>query len=147
MTGQKTDKPGDFDARSLVDGVEHVLGAPPPGTVPRRSRRRPIPGTFVAIDAPSISDSHWVVDAIDINADGIGLVLPPDLAAGTQVQLSFRLGENVAFSRVPAVVLHHDGLSAGVRFLAWPEGERLKLLEHLVRWYEDEPHEHGPSGR
>ncbi len=129
----------DFDAKNLSSGLEHVLGTPPAGTTPRRSRRRPIPGTLVAIEAPAVSDSHWAVDAVDVNADGIGLVLPPDLPPGTQVLLSFRLDDATAFSRAPAIVLHHDGQSAGVRFLAWAEGDRLRLLEYLVQFYEGEP--------
>ncbi len=102
----------------------------------RRSRRRPIHGVLVAIDAPKIADQPWVVDAIDISAYGIGLVLPPELPAGTEVLLSFRLDEQTEFSRVPAVVRHHDGLSGGVRFEPWPAADRLLLLECLVGFYE-----------
>jgi hypothetical protein len=116
-----------------------VEGTPETTGVPRRSRRRPIHGVLVAIDAPSSSSGPYVVDALDVNADGIGLVMPPDLPPGTFVRLSFRLDERTSFSQVPAIVLHHDGQSAGVRFLPWAEGERLALLEYLVRHYEGEP--------
>ncbi len=76
-----------------------------------------------------------VVDAIDLNANGLGLVLPPELLEGTRVLLSFRLDEH-EFSRLPAMVRHKLGVSGGVRFEPWPERERLKLLEFLVRVYE-----------
>lgn len=135
---QDPPKNAPFDARSLVVGHEHVLGTPPAGVFPRRSRRRPIHGTFVALEASSIPGSHYVVDALDINADGIGLVVPPGLEAGSEVTMTFRLEEEVAFAQVRGVVLHHDGQSAGVRFVGWPEHDRLRLLEYLVRFYEEE---------
>ena len=50
----------------------------------RRLRRHPIHGVFVAIDAPDVAEHPWVVDAIDINAHGLGLVMPPELEAGTR---------------------------------------------------------------
>ncbi len=119
--------------------IRRVRMPPPPATQPRRSRRRPIAGVLVAIDAPGIAEKPWVVDAVDINADGMGLVLPRDLQAGSHVQLSFQLDEAASFARVPAVVLHREGPTGGVRFLSWDSGERLKLLEYLVRFYEVEP--------
>jgi hypothetical protein len=119
--------------------VRRVRVPPPPATQPRRSRRRPIAGVLVAIDAPGIAEKPWVVDAVDINADGMGLVLPRDLQAGSQVQLSFQLDEAASFARVPAEILHREGPTGGVRFLPWEAGERLKLLEYLVRFYEVEP--------
>ena len=120
---------------------------PPPDDAPhgdpsrhdpsRRHRlRTPIHGLLVAIDAPEIAGDPWVVDAIDINSRGLGLVLPPELPAGASVLLSFRLGENLEFSRMPATVLHRLTVSGAVRFDAWPDSERLKLLEYLVRCYE-----------
>ncbi len=103
----------------------------------RRQRlRTPIHGLLVAIDAPEIAADPWVVDAIDINSRGLGLVLPPELPAGAAVMLSFRLDEEIEFSRLPATVLHRMTVSGGVRFESWPESERLKLLEYLVRCYE-----------
>ena len=105
---------------------------------PRRSRRVAIPGVLVAIDAPSISDQPWVADAIDVNANGLGLVLPPELPEGTEVQLSFRLTADLELSRVPAIVRHREGLSGGVVFTDWPTEDRLRLLEFLVQVYESE---------
>ncbi|MEM7351432.1 MAG: PilZ domain-containing protein [Acidobacteriota bacterium] len=101
----------------------------------RRTRRVPIHGHFVAIDAPEVSSEPWVVDAIDLNSSGVGLVLPPELLEGTGVLLSFRLGSH-DFSRLPATVQHQTGVSGGLRFGTWPEAERLKLLEYLVPIYE-----------
>ncbi len=101
----------------------------------RRSRRASVHGLLVAIDAPDLSSDPWVVDAIDINSNGLGLVLPPELLEGTRVLLSFALGEH-EFSRLPATVRHRMGTSGGVRFGVWPDADRLKLLEHLVGIYE-----------
>lgn len=102
----------------------------------RRSRRLPIHGVLVAIDAPDVTDSHWVVDAIDLNRDGMGLVLPPEIPEGTRVELSFRLSDDAEFSRVPAAVTHRLGSSGGVRFGTFDDDDRLELLEYLVRRYE-----------
>ena len=102
----------------------------------RRVRRQPIHGLLVAIDAPKVATKPWVVDAIDINANGLGLVLPPEIPEGTEVFLSFKLGEISEFSRVPATVLHQMGTSGGVRFGTWPDEDRLRLLEYLVYLYE-----------
>lgn len=102
----------------------------------RRVRRRPIHGVLVAIDAPEVAEKPWVVDAIDINANGVGLVLPPEVPEGTEVFLSFKLDEGAEFSRVPATVLHQMGSSGGVRFAHWDDGDRLRLLEYLVLVYE-----------
>ena len=102
---------------------------------PRRQRRT-IHGVLVALDAPRVSSKPWVVDAIDINANGMGLVLPPEIEEGTEVFLSFKLDDSIEFSRMPAEVRHQLGASGGVAFLPWPSGERIKLLEYLVTWYE-----------
>lgn len=103
----------------------------------RRSLRRPIAGVLVAIDAPEVADRPWVVDAIDVSADGMGLVLPPELAEGTRVELSFKLGD-AEFARLPALVTHRLGTSGGVHFDPWPDPDRLRFLEFLVRLYEAE---------
>ena len=104
----------------------------------RRSRRLPIPGVLVAIDAPHVAPRHWAVDALDLNADGLGLVLPSELPEGTRVELSFQLAGSVEFSRLPAMVRHKWGTCGGVCFEAWDDTERLKLLEYLVRRFETE---------
>jgi hypothetical protein len=122
--------------------VRHVRIRPPVETRPRRSRRRMIPGVLVAVDAPALAAQPWVVDAVDINADGMGLVLPPEIVAGTEVFLTFRLDADTELARVPATVVHQESQVGGVIFDAWSPAERLALLEHLVRFYESEQ----PSG-
>lgn len=106
---------------------------------PRRARRIAIPGVLVAIDAPSMSQEPWVADALDINAHGMGLVLPPEIPPAIDVLLTFKLGDHLEFSRVPARVQHREGTSGGVVFGTWPLAERLELLEYLVSYYESEP--------
>ena len=105
---------------------------------PPRRRRRTIHGVLVALDAPQLAEEPWVVDAIDINANGMGLVLPPEMDEGTEVYLSFKLEDSIELSRVPAKVRHQMGASGGVRFLPWPSADRLELLEYLIAWYEQE---------
>jgi len=102
----------------------------------RRSRRLPIPGVLVAIDAPQVAPKPWAVDGLDVNADGLGLVLPAEIPEGIRVELSFKLADGAEFSRLPATVRHQWGSSGGVCFDAWSDGERLKLLEYLVRRFE-----------
>ncbi|MCP3958795.1 MAG: PilZ domain-containing protein [bacterium] len=102
---------------------------------PRRMRRAPMHGVLVAIDAPELSSEPWVVDAIDLNSNGMGLVLPPELLEGTRVLLSFKLTDH-DFSRLPATVLYQMGVSGGVRFDDWPLEDRVKLLEWLAGYYE-----------
>ena len=105
---------------------------------PRRNRK-PIHGALVAVDAPSLADKPWVVDGIDINANGMGLVLPPEIKEGTEVFLSFKLEDQLELSRVPGVVRHQVSATGGVEFEAWQPNDRLKLLEYLVEWYERVP--------
>ena len=105
------------------------------GIAARRTRRASIHGLLIAIDAPELSSDPWVVDGIDLNSSGMGLVLPPELLEGARVLLTFRLGD-YELSRLPATVQHKVGVSGGVRFDAWPASERLKLLEFLVSAYE-----------
>lgn len=103
----------------------------------RQARRIPLNDLLVAIDAPGVSPQPWVVDAIDVNSQGMGLVLPPEIPAGTRVGLSFKLGDGFEVSRLPATVLHSRSDSVGaVGFEPWPPSERLKLLEYLVGRYE-----------
>lgn len=103
----------------------------------RRSIRTPFRG-LVAVDAPELADQPWVVDAIDLNSLGMGLVLPAELVEGTRVLLSFKLADGLEFSRVPATIAHYGPAASGggVRFEPWPEEERLQLLEYLVASYE-----------
>ncbi|MGE5234599.1 MAG: PilZ domain-containing protein [Acidobacteriota bacterium] len=133
----KKTKPG---GGSVLPEEVRRISLPPrhASDIPRRSRRHPIAGVLVEIEVPTLSDKPWVVDAVDINADGMGLVLPHGLEPGTHVLLSFRLDSTCEFSRVPAVLLHQEPQAGGggVRFGAWSDADRLRLLEHLVRIYE-----------
>lgn len=101
----------------------------------RQARRASVHGLLVAIDAPGLSSDPWVVDAIDISSKGLGLVLPPELLEGTEVLLSFKLGDH-DLSRLPATVQYRAGVAGGVRFEPWPGEDRRKLLEYLVKIYE-----------
>lgn len=109
-----------------------------PNTPPserRRSKRLPVPGVFVAIEAPEVAgEAAWAGSAIDINGDGLALSLPPEVDPGNEVRLTFRLSDGAALASVPAVVLRkNDGHSIGaVKFLPWPEPERLALLSFLL---------------
>lgn len=118
--------------------IRHVGAETAASSRPRRTRRRPIPDVLVSIEAPTIAGKPWVVAAIDVNADGLGLVLPEELPPGTEVFLSFKLDDDAVFGRVPAVILHQEGQVGGASFREWTPGERLALLEHLVRFYESE---------
>ena len=108
----------------------------PPATRQRRSLRLPIPGVLVAVDAPAVARKPWVVAAVDLSADGMGLLLPGSVPKDCDVRLSFQLADGTSFSRVPARVLHAEAQAGGVRFLDWTDAERLRLLEYLVRCYE-----------
>jgi len=116
--------------------VKRVRLPRPPATAPRRSIRLVIPGVLVAVEAPSVARKPWVVGAVDLSADGMGLMMPPGLPPETEVRLSFQLGDGTSFSRVPARVRHQERESGGVIFQSWTEPERLKLLEYLVRAYD-----------
>lgn len=102
-------------------------------TRPRRTRRHPIGDVYVTVEAPTLSEEGWIVPGVDINADGMGLELPPEIPEGTFVLLSCHLGAELSFARLPAQVVHSKKNGAGVRFAAWHERERLMLLDYLLR--------------
>jgi hypothetical protein len=116
-------------------------------TGPRRPRRRPVTGMLVAIEAPELGDHRWVVDAVDLSSDGMGLVLPDDIAPNSSVLLTFRLSDGCDLARVPATVLHREPQTGGggVLFERWSPADRLCLLEHLVRWYEADEYGGAPG--
>ena len=103
------------------------------GAERRRSRRLEAYGTFVAIEAPKVSETFcWSGTLMDINGDGMALTMPPELVPGSEVLLTLGLAPKVHLDRVPAVVVRlEDGVGA-VRFTQWPEEERLKLLGFLL---------------
>lgn len=126
------------DSAESVRQASHDIGRKDGSQASRRTRRLPIHGVLVAIDAPSVAKHPWVVDAIDINANGIGLVLPPEVPEGAHVLLSFKLDDDRELAQVPGVVRHRAGASGGVRFGTWTQADRLTLLEFLVGAYERE---------
>lgn len=104
-----------------------------PGGERRRSRRREAYGTFIAIEAPSVSEDFcWSGTLMDINGDGLALTLPPELAPGVKVKLTMGLDQDTHLDRVPAVVVRYEEGVGAVRFEKWPEEERLKLLSFLL---------------
>lgn len=101
----------------------------------RRSRRRALPGAFVAVEAPKLStDLCWAGSAIDINGDGMGLVLPQEVKPGDEVLLTFRLDEERTVQRVPSVVLRQEGGYGfgAVKFEPWAVEDRLALVSYLL---------------
>lgn len=98
----------------------------------RRSRRYPL-DTPVTLEAPTVSDTGWVVPAVDVNVDGIGLKLPNEVRSGLLILLSCHLDRDASFTRLPGKVVRAAGGKGGVRFLAWSEEERLMLAEYLLR--------------
>lgn len=106
------------------------------GSDTRRSRRHPIPGVLVAIEAAEARKTprgFWLTDAVDLGAGGMGLVVPPDLEPGFPVHLTFRLDKKTEFTSVPGEICRQELGAGAVRFLDWPASERVKLLEYLVR--------------
>lgn len=100
----------------------------------RRSRRRPLPRVFVAVEDSEESEGFtWAGNAVDINGDGLAMALPPEATEGATVRLTFTLGDT-EFARLPAVVVRQDrefGVGA-LRFGDWPEEARLALLSYLL---------------
>jgi hypothetical protein len=105
----------------------------------RRSRRQPIPSVLVAVETPRNGADAYVAAAVDINADGIGLVLPPEIHAGDEVLLTFELDPELTFERLPSTVVRGASAGAGaIGFRRWPVDERLRLVGHLaLRWTEN----------
>ena len=98
----------------------------------RDSRREPIATVYVAIrESPDDEDPRWAGSAVDLNATGMALVLPPELPSNSRVYLSFRLGSD-EYSRVPGTVVRHDVVGVGaVHFVDWSEEDKLALITYL----------------
>ena len=98
----------------------------------RRSRRRSIPRVPVVLESALNPAGPFVTDALDINCDGLGLVLAPEFQPGTEVLLTFQLDKITAFYRAPSVVLRQEVGVGAVSFAPWPETERSKLFSYLL---------------
>lgn len=99
----------------------------------RRSRRRDAYGTFVAIEAPSVTkEACWSGTLMDVNGDGMALTLPEELEPKVEVFLTLGLDQHTHLERVPAVVVRQEGGAGAVEFKDWAEADRLKLLSFLL---------------
>ncbi len=98
----------------------------------RESRRSLIAKLEVEVRLErSTEDPDWSGTAIDINVSGLALVLPPELAPGTRVFLSFQLG-NSKFYRLPGLVVRQDRVGVGaVEFEDWETAELMRLRTFL----------------
>lgn len=98
----------------------------------RRSRRRPIPRVRITIAESGNPVVTGLADAVDINQDGLGLVLTSDFEPGREILLSFELDGTARFHRLPAVVLRQELGVGAVQFERWSEQERRRLRAHLM---------------
>lgn len=98
----------------------------------RLSSRLPTPALQIAIEKPGAS-GLWVADALDISDGGLGMVLSPEFNRGTEVLLTFQLGEAKPFLRLPAVVLRQELGIGAVRFKNWSQPDRDRLAHYLLR--------------
>lgn len=111
----------------------------------RRYPRVPVPNVVVGLELPEDADATggvvpedpagftWVGSAIDISMDGLSLALPDDIPLGSEVLLTFKLGSDTAFVRVPSIVVRRKpgfGLGA-VLFLDWTPTDREALQAYI----------------
>ena len=98
----------------------------------RESRRTLIAKLEVEVRLEhSAEDPDWSGTAVDINASGLALVLPPELAPGTRVYLTFQLGSS-KFSRLPGLVVRQDRVGVGaVTFEDWETKHQMRLRTFL----------------
>ena len=99
----------------------------------RLTERAPIADVYVEMRRePDNEVPDWAGSAVDINASGMALVLPPDLQPGERVYLSFQLDELAVFEAVPGMVVRQDFVGVGaVRFEEWTETDQLALISYL----------------
>ena len=99
----------------------------------RRESRRTLIAKLeveVRLDRSAV-DPHWSGTAIDVNASGLALVLPPELPTGTRVFLTFQLGSS-KFSRLPGLVVRQDRVGVGaVEFEDWETKDSMHLRTFL----------------
>jgi len=99
----------------------------------RTTQREPIADVHVEMrTTPDAAEPTWAGSGIDISTTGMALVLPPELAPGTRVYLSFRLPSGPSFYALPAMIVRQDRVGCGaVRFVDWSDVERRALADHL----------------
>jgi hypothetical protein len=66
----------------------------------------------------------------DLNKEGMGLLLPCDLPAGTRALLEFELPHRPEPLRIRALLRHREGFRSGFEFLHLTSEER-----HLIRHF------------
>ena len=118
------------DEESSPDGLRSSTFLATPER--RQSRRRPIATVHVEIrSSPDQKEPQWAGSAVDLNASGMALVLPPELESGARVFLTFQLGDET-FVRVQGDVVRQDAVGVGaVRFVDWNDGNKLALITYL----------------
>jgi hypothetical protein len=100
----------------------------------RRSRRLPIPHVSVDVTVEGHAEPSWTCSAIDINGDGMALMLPNELQPGARLRLTFQADARTSFMTVPCVVLRQDPATGygAVEFSGWSEENLLELWAFLV---------------
>jgi len=100
----------------------------------RRSRRLPLPGVRVEVSREGEPEPSWMCSAIDINGDGLALILPPDVGPGTRLRLSFQPDAETSFHSVPSIVTRQDPATGygAVEFSGWSEENLIELWAFLV---------------
>jgi len=126
--GTKREARWDLAGRGRVDLRERRL-----------TRRVAIPGAIIDVEYPVGTDRHFAVFGIDLNADGIRLALPAEVASGEVVRMTFQLDAHCRLAGVDGRVVHSGGGAAGVRFVGWSDDDRLALIEFLDRRYSVDP--------
>ena len=101
----------------------------------RESPRELIAQLFVGMGPDdSVDDPIWVASAVDINLNGMSMVLPPELRPGDRIRLNLQLDDQYILTRVPALVVRPEVAGVGaVKFVEWSDGDRLALASSLLR--------------
>ena len=121
MSNQESDEKNRRPFGSFINTLER-----------RESRRTLIAKLEVEVRLErSAEDPDWSSTAVDVNATGLALVLPPELAPGTRVFLTFQLGSS-KFNRMPGLVVRQARVGVGaVEFENWETAELMRLRTFL----------------
>jgi hypothetical protein len=94
----------------------------------------PIPEVRVEVTREGEPEPSWMCSAVDINGDGMALILPPDATPGSRLRLSFEPDEVTSFHAVPCVVTRQDAATGygAVEFAGWSEENLIELWAFLV---------------